>query len=120
MIAFQRAVRRREIIARVEQIVAHKFKQVAVQIVRAGLGDRADRTPRGPTILRGEAAGLHFEFLQRVREWKRKVQIVKRICMEGPIQVVGHSLPCRTCHRNRDAKIHTPIVVRTHLDGSSG
>ena len=69
LIAFVRAVLRREIIPGVEQIVAHKLKQIPVKLVGSGLRHR--RYCRRISVLGVYAAGLDLELLHRI--WKGHV-----------------------------------------------
>src|SRR5207244_270278 len=68
LVALQRVAGSREEVAGVKDSVSQKFEQVAVKLIRAGLGDGIDCRRSVNTILRREGAGFHLEFLQRIRE----------------------------------------------------
>src|SRR5262249_48597670 len=61
-----------EVFRGVEQIVAHKFECIAVELVRPGLGHRVHLGAPGQTLRGCKAVRLHLKFLQRVWKWKRQ------------------------------------------------
>ena len=67
LIALQCARFDREILARIEQIVAYKFKRVAVNLIRARLGHRADERAFSSRRLLSTEFGL--ELGERVWKW---------------------------------------------------
>ena len=71
LVALQSTAGGCEVLSSVEQIVAEKFKQVAMEGVRARFGYRIDISTGLPAVLSRHAAGFHFELLQRVRKRKR-------------------------------------------------
>jgi hypothetical protein len=63
-----------------------------VEIIGARLRHRVDRPSRVLSVLSRHGAGFHFEFLQRIRKWKRQIQIVERIVMSASIQQVHQAV----------------------------
>src|SRR5262245_51154698 len=54
---------------RIEKVIPDEFEKVAVKLIGSRLRYCADGG--SSSVLGGETAGLHFEFLQRIREGKR-------------------------------------------------
>ena len=90
----------REEVARVQIAVADVFEQIAVECVRSGLGDHVD----GRAGMRAEArryrAGLDAEFLQRVRERERHVDVRHRVGVVAAIEQIGGAVALSAGHRN--------------------
>ena len=51
----------------VQRAIAHEFISRAMELVRARAGDNVDLTPACASHFGGITAGLHFEFLDRIR-----------------------------------------------------
>src|SRR5262245_28846954 len=71
-------------------------------------------------VLSREGAGLNLEFLQRIRKWQRKIEVVIGIVMHGSIEKVSHSRPQAAADRDTLSSRHTPGGVAFYCDGSSG
>src|SRR5207245_518449 len=95
LIALQCAALSRKVIPGVEQVVTHKFKQVAVEVVSARFGHGADLgTTSGSSLL---SADFRLEFDQRMREGKGQRQAVERIDITSAVQRVLCRGPKPTC-----------------------
>ena len=79
-------------VSSVERVIAHKLKRVAMQLIRARLGDRVDLAARSPAAARsGAAADFHLKLLERIREREWHLRVVIRIVMHGSVQGIHHS-----------------------------
>src|SRR5215831_11013673 len=76
----------RERVAGIEFVIPYELKQIAVEIVAARTRYSIDRCSCVESVLRLHSAGLHFEFLESVREWQRHAQTVIRILPDRTIQ----------------------------------
>ena len=63
LIALQRIPPERICIPRVHIAVSEKFKEIAVECIRAGFNDGTDSPRRVQSVLGRERTGFHFEFL---------------------------------------------------------
>ena len=59
---------------------------IPMKLIGAGFRYRVDRGRGVVTVLSGKRAGLHFEFLQHIRERQGKVQIVVRVVVSCAVQ----------------------------------
>src|SRR5262249_60023932 len=66
-----------------------KFKGIAVEAVRAGLGYDVDYSPGILAVRRAVIAGLNAEFLKRVRHGKRLVDVGVLVNVVTAIQLVA-------------------------------
>ncbi len=55
-----------EVIRRIHRVVAEKFEQIAMPLVRSGLGDDTDHAARSKTITRIKVVADDVEFLSRI------------------------------------------------------
>ena len=85
LISLQRVAPGSEKVPGIHLAITKELKQVAMEGIRARLDDHVDRRRRVQAVLRRERAGLDFELLQCIREWKRKIHRVKRVVMKRPI-----------------------------------
>ena len=89
-----------ERIARVENFVADKFKQVAMNCVGTRFGYAIDGAGRMLSVLRRHGAGFHLELLKRIRKRQWKIRIAERIVMSASIQQVGQAIVQSATDRN--------------------
>ena len=90
-------LRREEVLVqtnRIEFVVAHKLPCRAVELIRPGFDGRIDHGSASSTEFRAEVAGLHLEFLNRIRrrqvDVRCAIQEVDRvIVVVDPIQQVA-------------------------------
>ncbi len=92
LIALEGIAHQRRRIARIELIVADKLERVAMQAVATRLRHGVDRAARVLAILGGQRARFNLEFLQRIGEGERQVQVVEGIVMSAAIEYVGGSI----------------------------
>ena len=85
----------------VENRIAQELKRIAVEFIGAGLRNNVDDGPRVLPVLGGVIAGLNAEFLERIREWKRLVDIRVLINVVAAIQLVADLVLPRAVGRNR-------------------
>ena len=71
--------------------MAEELEEIAAERVRARLGHRVDRRARMHAVLRRQRAGFRLEFLQRVGERQRQVQVVARVVVHRAIEHVAHA-----------------------------
>ena len=88
LVAPQRILRGGEEIARVEVSVADEFEQAAMELVGSRLGHDIDDRAGMQPVARGNAVGLHAEFLQGVGEGKRQVHIGMRIVVIAAVEQI--------------------------------
>ena len=100
LVSLQRVVRRREEIARVQIAVADVFEQIAMECIRSGLGDHVDGRARMRAEARRHRAGLDAEFLQRVRERERHVDVRHRVGGVAAVQKIGRAVALSAGHRD--------------------
>ena len=100
LIAFQRAALDCIKIASIEQIVANKFEQIAVNLIRARFGHRAHLRSTG--LLGRLSANLCLEFCQCIRKWERQRQAIIRIDMAYPVQRVLGGRTQAACGRDHN------------------
>ena len=71
-----------------------------MKIVCARLGHRVDCARGVLSILGRQRAGFHLEFLQRVGEGQRQIQVVEWIVMRAPVQQIGQAIVQPARHGN--------------------
>ena len=76
-----------------------------MKFVGAGLRYRVDRGRRVLSILGLQRAGLHFEFLQRIRKGQRQIEVVVRIVVCSSIEYVDEAVVQPAADRNRVRRI---------------
>ena len=76
-----------------------------MELICAGPGDRIHGSRRIGSVLRGQSAGLDFEFLQRIGEGNRQVQAIVRIVDVCAIQIVGDTSGEAARHGDLDRRI---------------
>jgi hypothetical protein len=123
LVAFESVARGGKKVSGIQNAVADKLESVAVKLIRAGLDHSVDRGPGVHAVLGGQSAGLHLEFLQRIGERQRQVEVVVRIIMHRPIEHVRGSERCSA----RDGKsfaaglsLPGPAGRQAGLDDRSG
>ena len=89
-----------EICSGVEQIVAYKLEQIAVELVSSRLRHRTGLRARGAARRGGQRAGFHLELLQRIRERQRKTQVVIRVGMQCAVESIANTAGQPACHAN--------------------
>ena len=100
LVALQAVSLARKRIARIEDSVAHKFKQVAVEAVGARLRHAVDSARGMLSILGRHGAGFYFELLQGIRKRQWKVRIAERVVMTTAIQQIGQAIVQSAANRN--------------------
>src|SRR5215471_4647454 len=105
LIAFQRVSGGSEKVAGVEVAVAHEFEQIPVDLIRAGFRDGVDGCAGVHSVLSRKGAGLHLEFLQRIRKRERQIQIIHYVVMIRAVEEVGVSVALPSRYRQRDGRI---------------
>ena len=100
LVAMEHVVSGQEIVARVDAAVAQELKQVAVQLVGAGLGHDIHGAARMQAIAGRQGVGLDAEFLQRVGEGERQVDIRERVVVVSAVEQVVDVVALRTGHRD--------------------
>ena len=70
LVPLERIALWREKVSSIELVVADEFEQVAVKIVCSRLRHAVDGCPGVHSVLGHQRTGLHFEFLQGIREGK--------------------------------------------------
>src|SRR5579871_1726306 len=88
LVALQAVTRDCERVARVEDAVAKKLERVAVEFVSAVLSHDVHGRRRMLAVLRRNGASLDLEFLQRVRKWKRQIQVVEGVVVRCAIHQI--------------------------------
>src|SRR5690348_2221295 len=78
--------------AGVEEIVANILKRVAVKRIRAVLGDDVYSSRRILSIPRTQGACLYVEFLDGIRKWQRRIQVIARIVVDTAIHYELHGV----------------------------
>ena len=90
LIALQRVAVGGEIVLGVEVVVAEEVEDRAVEGIGSGARDDVDDRAGMEAVLRGEAGGLHAEFLNGIGEWERQVHVGERVGVVGAVhQVLG-------------------------------
>ena len=94
LVPLQGVARGCEEVARVQIAVAEIVEEIAVKLVRAGLGDGVDRGAGVDSEARGYGAGLHAELLQRVREGNGMLTFDMASVLSPPSRRYAVPLPC--------------------------
>ena len=88
LIPFQTVVGKRVGVSGIHRTVAEELKRISVNGIRSRFGDAIYSAGCVMSVLSGYSAGFYFEFLQRIREGERQIQIVFRIVMRSPVQKI--------------------------------
>src|SRR6267142_1357047 len=87
----------------IEDRVAQKLKRISMELVGTGLSDDIHHPAGVLTVLRAVVAGLHTEFLKRIRHWEWLVNIRVLVNVIAAIKLVadlvlprsiGHDCDC--------------------------
>ncbi len=73
----------------IEDRVAQKLKRISVELVGTGFSDDIHHTAGVLTVLRAVVAGLHTEFLKRIRHWEWLVNIRVLVNVIAAIKLVA-------------------------------
>ena len=115
LIPLETIVRKRECISSVERAIAQKFKKISVKVVRARLCYRVHRTGGVEAVLGGQATGFHLELLQRVRKWKRQIQVIVGIVVVGSVQAIGQPRLHPACDLDDDRRVVSAAWIQRAL-----
>jgi len=89
----------------VERGIAIEFEGVSVEIICAGLGDDIDDAARVRSVFRAVVAGLHAEFLERIGERKRLIDVGVFVNVVAAVELVANRiLPSAICGEGDGAR----------------
>src|SRR5882724_2219901 len=91
LVTFYRVPLESEGIPRIEHSIPHKFKQIAMNLIRARFCDKADRTGRFATACRSRGAVVVVYLLQGIGIWCLRIAAALGVSVRGPIQSENHS-----------------------------
>jgi hypothetical protein len=109
----------RERVGRIEAVIAEELKRIAAEAIAARLGDGAHRRARVHPVLGVEPARCDAEFLKRVGEGERQIEVVLRVVVHGAIEEVRHAVRESAAHRDPQAARHGPVWRRRRLHSRS-
>src|SRR5579884_610894 len=102
LIALQRVTSSCEVPASVEVAVPQVIKQIPMELIRSGYGDRVHYAARMFAILRRQGARFNAEFLQGIGKRKGHIHVGKCVYVITAIQqVIG---PVRLAAGNRNSR----------------
>ena len=115
LVAMEHVVFCLEEVAGVHRAGPHELEQVAVQLVRAGLGHDVHGAAGMQSVARGQSVGLDAELLQGVREGEGEVYVGECVVVVATIEQVVERVALRTEHRDYDRTIKT--LASRHVAG---
>ena len=108
--------RRGKEVLSIESRIAYKLEGIAVEAAGAGLGDDIYHAAGILSVFRAVVAGLHAEFLERVRERKRLIDVGVFVHVIAAIELVADGVLPRAVGRIRHG---TGKGLRRSLVGAS-
>src|ERR1700730_4970666 len=98
-------MRGHEEILRVQAGIAVKPERTAMNFIRPGLYRSYNQRPAGAAELRGCHAGLHLEFIDRIRWREENNRINKCFVVINPIENKVIGLRTKSIHRQRSSAL---------------